>query len=239
MKKLIAVTGASAGIGAAIAKIFSAQGHPLLLLARRVEPMLALGLPDSLCLSVDVTDHEAVAAAVAQGEERYGAVDLLVNCAGIMLLGKPESQDFSEWNAMIDVNIKGVLAGTTAVLKGMVERNTGTIINISSVAGRKTFDLHSVYCGTKFAVHAITEGMRKEVSGSNVRMIVISPGMVDTDLVSHTSDQQIVKDYNGWRQALHGGLTPEAVADCVNYAYNQPQNVCVREIVVAKTGQAD
>lgn len=239
MKKLVVITGASAGIGAAIARKFSEQGHPLLLLARRVEPMEALGLPDSLCLSVDVTDQEAVRVAISQGEGRFGPIDLLVNCAGMMLLGRPESQKFSEWSAMIDVNIKGVLTTTAAVLKGMTDRNTGTIVNISSTAGRKTYDLHSVYCGTKFAVHAITETMRKEVSGSNVRMIVISPGMVDTELVSHTSDPQIVKDYNGWRRDMYGGLKPETVADCVSYAYSLPQEVCVREMVVAKTKQGD
>lgn len=232
MKKLIAVTGASSGIGAFIAKKFSEQGHPLLLLARRVEPMRALGLPDSLCLSVDVTDHKAVKAAVAQGEAQYGAVDLLVNCAGVMLFGKPESQDFSEWNTLTEVNVKGVLAGTSAVLKGMVERNTGTIINISSIAGRKTFNLYSVYCGSKAAVHAITEGMRKEVSGSNVRVIVISPGKVNTNPVSHTDGQRTVQDYSD-------GIMPADVADCVSYAYNQPQSVCVREIVIATTGQTD
>lgn len=239
MNKLVVITGASAGIGAAIAKKMSEQGHPLLLLARRVEPMEALGLPDSLCLSADVTDPEAVEAAIRQGEERFGPVDLLVNCAGLMLLGRPESQDFSEWSSMIDVNVKGVLSGTSAVLKGMMERKSGTIVNISSIAGRKTFDLHSVYCGTKFAVHAMTEAMRKEVSASNVRLIVIAPGMVDTDLVSHTTDAQIVNEYNGWRKDMNGGLDPETIADCVSYAYNQPQHVCIREIAVAKTAQAD
>ena len=140
---------------------------------------------------------------------------------------------------MVNVRSKSSLGGESTLGKGMIERNAGTMRYLGSVAGRETFDLSSENCGTKFAVHAITESMRKEVSGKNVRMIVISPGMVDTDLVSHTSDPKIVDDYNGWRKAMHGGLSAEAVADCLSYAYNQPQGVCVREIVVAKTGQAD
>lgn len=239
MKKLVVITGASGGIGSAIARKFSEQSHPLLLLARKLEPMQALELPNSLSIAVDVADHDAVKAAVTKAEEQFGPVDLMVNCAGLMLLGHPESQAFSEWSDMIDVNIKGVLAGTAAVLKGMTERKTGTIVNISSTAGRKTYDLHSVYCGTKFAVHAITDAMRKEVSGSNVRIIVIAPAMVETGLVSHTTDPQIVKDYNSWRNDIHGGLPPEAVADAISYAYNLPQSVCMREIVIAKTAQGD
>lgn len=108
--------------------------------------------------------------------------------AGVMLLGNSDIQDIEEWNRMIDVNIKGILTGTKIVLEDMIKRNSGTIINTSSIAGRKTFDNHSVYCGTKFAVHAIT--------GSNVRFIVIAPGVVKTALLSHTTDEEIKKNYN-------------------------------------------
>ena len=237
MKKLVVVTGASSGIGATIARTMSAAGHPVLLLARRVEPMENLSLPNALCLSVDVTDLPAMEQAIAQAEARFGKTDLLVNCAGIMLLDQPYEQDYEEWSSMIDVNIKGVLTGTHAVLKAMVERGEGTIINISSIAGRKTFDAHAVYCGTKFAVHAITETMRKEVSASNVRMIVIAPGVVETPLLSHTTNQDIVAGYNEWKKSIASGLDPQTIADCVSFAYNQPQDVCVREIVIARTKQ--
>lgn len=237
MKKLVVITGASSGIGSAIAKTFSAAGHPVLLLARRVEPMQKLSLPNSLCLSVDVTDLPAMKQAIAEAEARFGKVDLLVNCAGIMLLDQPYEQDYEEWNQMIDVNIKGVLTGTHVVLKDMVKRGEGTIINISSIAGRKTFDAHAVYCGTKFAVHAITENMRKEVSASNVRMIVIAPGVVETPLLSHTTNQEIIAGYNEWKKSIASGLDPQTIADCITFAYNQPQDVCVREIVIAKTKQ--
>lgn len=237
MKKLVVVTGASSGIGAAIAKTMSAAGHPVLLLARRVEPMQKLSLPNSLCLSVDVTDLPAVEQAIAQAEAKFGKVDLLVNCAGIMLLDQPYEQDYEEWNRMIDVNIKGILTGTHAVLKNMVKRGEGTIINLSSIAGRKTFDAHAVYCGTKFAVHAITENMRKEVSASNVRMIVIASGVVETPLLSHTTNQEIIAGYNECKKSIASGLEPQTIADCVSFAYNQPQDVCVREIVITETKQ--
>lgn len=239
MKGLVVITGASSGIGTKIAEAMSANGHPVLLLSRRLEPMGALNLPNSLCKSVDVTDLEGMKAAIAEAQEKFGKVDLLVNCAGIMLLGYPESQNFSEWDRMIDVNIKGILTGTNIVLKDMRERNTGTIINISSIAGRKTFNEHAVYCGTKFAVHAITENIRKEVAGSNVRMITIAPGVVETPLLSHTTNEDIKAGYNEWKKSIEAGLEPQKIADCVSFAYNQPQDVCIREIVIAKTKQED
>lgn len=239
MKKLIVVTGASSGIGREIAKKFSNNGHPVLLLARRLEKMEELNLPNSLCKSVDVTNLEMVREAIKEAEQKFGKVDCLINCAGMMLLGHPEEQNFDEWNDMIDLNIKGILTGTNIVLKDMVQRNEGTIINISSIAGRKTFDNHAVYCGTKFAVHAITENIRKEVSQSNVRMITISPGVVETPLLSHTTDETIKSDYNEWKKSIEAGLEPEKIARCIEFAYNQPQDICIREIVIAKTKQAD
>ncbi|CEH33887.1 SDR family oxidoreductase [Romboutsia lituseburensis] len=239
MKKLIVVTGASSGIGREIAKKFSNNGHPVLLLARRLEKMEELNLPNSLCKSVDVTNLEMVREAIKEAEQKFGKVDCLINCAGMMLLGHPQEQNFDEWNDMIDLNIKGILTGTNIVLKDMVQRNEGTIINISSIAGRKTFDNHAVYCGTKFAVHAITENIRKEVSQSNVRMITISPGVVETPLLSHTTDENIKSDYNEWKKSIEAGLEPEKIASCIEFAYNQPQDICIREIVIAKTKQAD
>lgn len=239
MKKLVVVTGASSGIGMEFAKRFSKEGHPVLLLARRREAMEQLNLPNCLCRSVDVTDLAAMQAAIREAEGLYGKTDLLINCAGLMLLGYPAEQDFEEWSRMVDVNVKGVLAGAKVVLQDMMDRNEGTILNISSIAGRKTFDKHSVYCGTKYAVHAITESMRREVAGSNVRMIVIAPGVVETPLLSHTSNQEIKDDYNLWKQSIGGGLEPARIADCAWFAYQMPQDVCVREIVIAKTKQED
>ena len=237
MKKLVVVTGASSGIGAEIAKKMSAEGHPVLLLGRNIEPMKNLNLENSLSISADVTDIDAMTAAIKTAEEKFGKVDLLVNCAGIMLLGNPETQEIDEWSRMIDVNVKGVLVGTNIVLNDMKTRNEGTIINISSIAGRKTFPNHAVYCGTKFAVHAITENMREELSDSSVRFIVIAPGVVETPLLSHTTNNDIKSNYNEWKETINGGLEPKKIADCVSFAYNQPQDVCIREIVIAKTKQ--
>lgn len=239
MKKLVVITGASSGIGMAFAKRFSKEGHPVLLLARRLEPMVALNLPNSICRSVDVADLEGMTNAIREAEAVYGKTDLLINCAGQMLLGSPTLQDYREWDRMIDVNIKGILTGTKVVLDDMVKRNEGTIINISSIAGRKTFDNHSVYCGTKYAVHAITDAMRKEVSQANVRILVIAPGVVETPLLSHTTDQGIKDNYNEWKKTIEGGVEPDQIADCAWFAYQMPQNVSIREIVVAKTKQAD
>ncbi|MFF0630448.1 SDR family oxidoreductase [Streptomyces sp. NPDC004296] len=236
-KPLIVITGASSGIGAATARLLSAQGHPLLLLARRLEKLQELGLPETLCRKVDVTDRDAVEVAVREAEERFGPADAIVNNAGAMLLGRLADQSAEEWGRMIDLNIKGVLYGVRAVLPGMLARGAGTIINVSSIAGRKTFPNHTAYVGTKFAVHAMSENLREEVAARGVRVVTIAPGAVETELLSHTSDEQIKKDYEAWKQSAGGALDPKAVAEAVAYAYRQPQNVTIREIVLAATGQ--
>ncbi|AUG76998.1 oxidoreductase [Kitasatospora sp. MMS16-BH015] len=236
-KPLIVITGASSGIGAATARLLSAEGHPLLLLARRLDRLEALGLPQALCRKVDVTDRAAVEAAVREAEELYGPADAIVNNAGVMLLGRLADQPVDEWERMIDLNVKGVLYGVRAVLPGMVERGRGTILNVSSVAGRKTFPNHAAYVGTKFAVHAMSENLREEVAAQGVRVVTIAPGAVETELLSHTSDEQIKQGYQAWKEAAGGALAPEAVAEAIAYAYRQPPNVCVREIVLAATGQ--
>ncbi|MFV3334391.1 SDR family oxidoreductase [Pseudomonas sp. NY15437] len=237
-KPLIIVTGASSGIGEATARLFSQQGHPLLLLARRIERLEALQLPDALSRAVDVTDREALLAAVAEAEKRFGPADALVNNAGVMLLGNMVEQDPAEWERMLDVNVKGLLNGVHAVLKGMVERNRGTLINVSSVAGRKTFPNHVAYVGTKFAVHAISENLREEVAAHNVRVVTIAPGAVETELLSHTTDEAIKSGYQDWKREMGGQvLSAEDVANAIRYAYDQPQGVCIREIVLAATRQ--
>lgn len=234
---LVVITGASSGIGAAIAKQFSAAGHPLLLLARRVEPMQVLELPNSLSIGVDVTDTDAIKAAINQAEAQFGPVGCLINNAGVMLLGQIDTQDPNEWSRMLNINVMGVLNGIHAVLAGMKARKTGTIINISSVAGRKTFPNHAAYCATKFAVHALTENIREEVAMDDVRLITIAPGAVETELLSHTTDDAIKAGYHDWKQQMGGVIAPENVAAAALFAWQQPQNVCVREIVLAPTRQ--
>ncbi|MGR2769128.1 SDR family oxidoreductase [Photobacterium ganghwense] len=237
MKALIVITGASSGIGEAIARHFSTQGHPLLLLARRVERLQAMGLPHTLCEQVDVTDQASFEVAIQKAEAQYGPADALINNAGVMLLGQIDSQDASEWKRMFDVNVLGLLNGMQAVLAPMKARNKGTIINISSIAGKKTFPDHAAYCGTKFAVHAISENVREEVAASNVRVTTIAPGAVETELLSHTSSQSIKDDYEAWKEEMGGVLAADDVARAVLFAYQQPQNVCIREIALAPTKQ--
>ena len=237
-KPLVIITGASSGIGLAAARLFSAHGHPLLLLARRLEKMQALNLPDTLALSVDVTDRAALAAAVREGEARFGPADALINNAGVMLLGDITRQDPEQWDRMLDVNVKGVLNGVHAVAAGMVQRKRGSIINISSVAGRKTFPNHVAYVGTKFAVHGLSENLREELSAHNVRVTTIAPGAVETELLGHTTDPDIKTGYEAWKAEMGGKvLAAEDVANAIHYAYAQPDGVCVREIVLAATRQ--
>ncbi|MCB2382945.1 Uncharacterized oxidoreductase SAV2478 [Shewanella baltica] len=236
-KSLVVITGASSGIGAAMAKSFSAAGHPLLLLARRVEAMQALELPNSLSISVDVTDAAAIKTAITQAEAQFGPVGCLINNAGVMLLGQIDVQDPNEWSRMLNINVMGVLNGIHAVLADMKARKTGTIINISSVAGRKTFPNHAAYCATKFAVHALTENIREEVAMDDVRLITIAPGAVETELLSHTTSDDIKAGYHDWKEEMGGVIAPENVAAAALFAWQQPQNVCVREIVLAPTRQ--
>lgn len=237
LKKLVVITGASSGIGAAIAKQLSAQDHPLLLLARRVDKLRDLNLPNTLCEELDVKNYDGFQQAVSKAEEQYGPADCLVNNAGVMLLGQVEDQAPNEWQRMFDINVVGLLNGMQTVLAPMKARNTGTIINISSVAGRKTFPSHAAYCGTKFAVHAISENVREDVADSNVRVITIAPGAVETELLSHTSSDDIKAGYESWKDDMGGVLSPDDVANTVSFAYSQPQNVCIREIVIAATKQ--
>lgn len=237
MKQLIVITGASSGIGAAMAQAFSAKGHPLLLLARRVEPMEALKLENTLCICVDVTDAAAMKTAITTAEAKYGPVGGLINNAGVMLLGAADVQDPAEWSQMLNINVMGVLNGIHAVLADMKARKTGTIINVSSIAGRKTFPNHAAYCASKFAVHALTENIREEVAMDDVRMVTIAPGAVETALLSHTTNEEIKAGYEDWKEFMGGVIEPTAVADAAVFAFEQPQNVCVREIVLAPTRQ--
>lgn len=236
-KKLIAITGASSGIGAATAKAFSEAGYPLLLMARRIELMESMNLPNAICKEVDVLDLEGMKAAISEAQDSYGEVDCMINNAGVMINGKPQAQDPEDWQKMLDVNIRGVLNGIHLVLKDMVERQSGTIINMGSIAGIKTFPDHTVYCGTKFAVHAITENIREEVSGSNVRLITIAPGMVYTELLDHGCEEEARKGWLDYAEQIGGALKPDSIAQSVLFSYQMPQEVCVREIVICPTGQ--
>lgn len=237
MKELIVITGASSGIGEATAKDFSKLGHPLLLIARRVDKLEALNLPNTICAKVDVTDFNLLTLTIKSAEEKYGKTGCLINNAGAMLLGSIDTQNISEWQKMYDLNVMAVLNSMQAVLGDMKKRKSGTIINISSVAGKKTFPAHAAYCGTKFAIHGISENVREEVAPFDVRVITIAPGAVETELLSHTTDDEIITGYEQWKESMGGVLLPEDVSRSIQFVYAQPQNVNIRELVIAQTRQ--
>lgn len=234
---LVVITGASSGIGAAIAKRFSETGHALLLVGRRLEKIEALNLPNTLCRQVDVTDAKAFREAVTEAEAQFGVVDCLVNNAGVMLLGQIDTQDPAEWQKMYDVNVMALLNGMQTVLGDMKARNHGTIINISSIAGKKAFPNHAAYVGTKFAVSAITENVREEVADSNVRVMAICPGAVETELLGHTTDQSIIDGYQEWKESMGGVLAADDIARTAAFMYAQPQGVNIRDVLITATRQ--
>lgn len=236
-KSLIVITGASSGIGAAMATTFSQAGYPLLLVARRIEKLQALNLDNALCRAVDVCHQQQLQYAITEAEAKFGPVQCLINNAGVMLLGEMEQQDPSEWQRMFDVNVTGLLNGIHTVLSGMKSRQSGTIINISSIAGRKTFPNHTAYCGTKFAVHAISENLREEIADENIRVITIAPGAVETELLSHTSSNDIIREYEHWKHSMGGAIEAKDVAQATLFAFQQSQNICIRELVIAATKQ--
>lgn len=239
-KPLIVITGASSGFGAEIAKIFNAAGYPELLLGRRTAKIEALPLnfENVLIESVDVTNQAQFKAAIQKAEAKFGPTDLLVNNAGVMLLGNVLNQDAKEWQTMLDTNVMGVLNGTQIVLPAMVERQHGTIINMSSLAGRKTFVNHAAYVASKFGVHGLSETIREEVSGKNVRISMVAPGAAETELLTHVTDQGALTDYQAWKDSM-GGITldPVHVAKSVKFIYDMPQSVNIRELDIAATRQ--
>lgn len=236
-KPLVVITGASSGIGAAMARRFSEAGHALLLIARRLDKIEALGLPNTMCRKVDVTDAEEFRTAIKDAEAEYGPVDCLINNAGIMLLGQVDTQDAGEWQKMFNVNVIALLNGMQSVLGQMKARNGGTIINISSIAGKKSFPNHAAYVGTKFAVSAISENIREEVANTGVRVMAICPGAVETELLGHTTSQEIIDGYQDWKDAMGGALVADDIARAAAFMYAQPQGVNIRDVVITATRQ--
>lgn len=236
-RPLIAITGASSGIGEATARAFATAGYPLLLMARRVERMEALGLPNTVCVAVDVRDRAAIEAAVTRAEAAYGPVDCLFNNAGIARLGDVSKQAPADWQEMIDINTMGVMNGVHAVMRGMMDRRHGTIINMSSIAGRKIYPDHTVYCGTKYFVHAVSESLRAQLSPYDVRVMVISPGVVETEVLDHVRDETTLANYRANKARIGGGIAASHVAEMILFAYQMPQNVLMQEICVTPTRQ--
>ncbi|MEP3847853.1 MAG: SDR family oxidoreductase [Paracoccaceae bacterium] len=236
-KPLVAVTGASSGIGEAVARTFSDAGHPVLMMARRIEKMEAMGLSNSICRQVDVRDRDAIKAAVADAEAEYGPVDMMFVNAGIARLADIGRQPPEEWDEMIDINTKGVMNTLHSVMNGMMERKTGTIFMMSSIAGRKVYPDHTVYCGTKYFVHAVSESIRDYLSDYNVRVIVLSPGVIETEVLSGVLDEQTLAAYKENKVKIGGGIGPEHVSEIMLHSYQMPQNALIQEICITPTRQ--
>lgn len=234
--KVILVTGASSGIGEAIASRLAASGHRVVLGARRTERLKTLSATlqeqgfQVAFRTLDVTRLEDMQAFVAFAEETYGAVDVIVNNAGVMPLSPLKSLRVDEWNTMIDVNIRGVLNGIAAVLPGMEMRKQGQIINLSSIGGHTVSPTAAVYCATKFAVRAISEGLRQETD--QIRVTVVSPGVVESELADTISDESARDAMKAFRRIA---IQPDAIARAVAFAIEQPDDVDVSELIVRPT----
>lgn len=239
MKKLIVITGANSGIGLATAKLFASKGYPLLLIDKNTSVLETLEFKNCLIKNIDVRDFESLNNAVSKAESKFGLVDLMLNNAGIMPLDKYYDQSLQDKYDIIDTNIKGVINGMDAVLPSMIKSNRGTIINISSTAGRFTYDDHSVYNGSKFAVNAITQQARRELAHTNIRFSLIEPAIVNTNLLSTVTNKKIKDEYLKFQQSIDNGLKPETIAQTILYIYELPQDVTIKEILISHTNESE
>lgn len=234
--KVIAITGASSGIGEAIARRLSNEGGKIVLGARRVERLerLANELPGpAISVALDVTQIEQVQAFVSRAVSEFGRLDVLINNAGVMPLSPLSANRVEEWEQMVDVNIKGVLYGISAALPQFQKQNSGHLINVSSVAGHLVFPNAAVYCGTKFAVRAISEGFRQE-AGPNIRSTILSPGAVRTELAAGIKHQDTADSLG---ELVNLGIEPDAMARAISFAISQPEDVDVNELLIRPTAQ--
>jgi NADP-dependent 3-hydroxy acid dehydrogenase YdfG len=236
--KVIVITGASSGIGKATAAMLAEKGAKVVVGARRKENLEALVeklTSDGYIASCQVTDvakRGDVENLVQHAINTYGKIDVIINNAGIMLLSYLEKLKVDEWEKMIDVNIKGVLYGIAAALPVMLAQGYGHIINISSIAGHTADPSAAVYSGTKFAVRAISQGLRKEMDG-RVKVTVICPGVTETELGQDITDSGSAA---ALKELFKNSIPPEAIAKAMIYAIEQPGNVDVSEIIVRQTG---
>jgi len=237
--KIVLITGASSGIGEATALHLAERGHTVVLGARRTDRLekLAATIRDAggtvEFKALDVTSVEDTQAFADFALEKFGRIDVIVNNAGVMPLSPLHELKIAEWNQMIDVNIRGVLHGIAAVLPHMQSRKSGQVINVSSIGGFQVWPTCAVYSGTKFAVRAISEGLRLE--NKDVRVTIISPGVVESELAHTISDPEtrgMIEDF----RAI--ALKPDAIARGIAYAIEQPADVDVNEIIIRPTAGA-
>jgi NADP-dependent 3-hydroxy acid dehydrogenase YdfG len=239
--KVVVITGASSGLGEATARLLSRQGAIVVLGARRNDRIKALADQltgaggKALAVATDVTDREQVKRLVDTAVKSFGRIDVMLNNAGVMPLAPLELAKTDEWDQMIDVNIKGVLNGIAAALPYMREQKSGHFINVSSVYGHKVGPNAAVYCATKFAVRAISEGLRQEVKPYNIRTTIISPGAVATELLEHISEQTLQAQTKEFVSKI--AVPAETFARMVAFAINEPADVDVSEILFRPTAQ--
>lgn len=243
-RKTALITGATSGIGEACARKFAEGGYDLILTGRNVDKMKAVERQarergaDVLPLMFDVRDRKAATAAVNSLAGKWAVVDVLINNAGLALgLEKEYEGDIDDWETMIDTNIKGLLTMTRLVVPGMVERNKGHVINIGSVAGDAAYAGGNVYCATKAAVKALTDGLRIDVAHTAVRVTNVKPGLVETNfsvIRFHGDNERADNVYKGIKP-----LTGDDIADVALYAANAPEHVQVAEVLVLATHQAN
>lgn len=238
--KVVVITGGSSGLGEATARLLAERGAKVFLGARREENLK--GIVDGIrsdggeagYRTADVTKREDVEGLVDSAVSEFGRVDVIVNNAGLMPLSPLDALKVEEWETMVDVNIKGVLYGIAAVLPKMQSQGDGHIINLSSVAGHVVFPNSAVYAGTKFAVWAISEGLRQEV-GDQIRTTTISPGAVESELVTTISHEESAEGAN---QLYEMAIGADSVARAIAYAIEQPKEVDINEVTLRPTAQA-
>jgi NADP-dependent 3-hydroxy acid dehydrogenase YdfG len=240
--KVVVITGASSGLGEATARLLAAEGAPVVLGARRAERIesLANELTQSggkaLAVVTDVSDREQVQALVDAAVQTYGRIDVMINNAGLMPQSLLEARKIDEWDRMIDVNIKGVLYGIAAALPYMQEQKSGHIINVSSVAGHRVGPGSAVYAATKFAVRALSEGLRQEVKPHNIRTTIISPGAVATELPNTITEPGVAEGVSKFYEEF--AIPADSFARTVVFAMSQPEEVDINEILFRPTRQA-
>jgi len=239
--KVALVTGASSGIGEATARALAADGAHVAIAARRTDRLAALrdelesAGAQVLTLELDVTDEGAARAAVQSTVDKFGALDIVVNNAGVMLLGPVENADTTDWTRMINTNVLGLMYLTHAALPHLLA-SQGTVVQISSVAGRVARSGSAVYNASKHAVNAFSEGLRQEVTGRGVRVVLIEPGMVATELREHITHAESKAGANKRAETMRQ-LQSEDIAEAVRYAVTAPAHVAINEVLIRPTDQ--
>lgn len=238
-EKVIIIMGASSGIGEATTRLLASKGAKLMIAARREDRLRALkdSLPEAEILYqvADVSDREQVQKVIDATLDEYGRIDVLYNNAGIMPTASLADNHIEEWKQMLDINIMGVLNGISAVLPVMIKQKSGHIIATDSVAGHVVYPDSAVYCGTKFAVRAIMEGLRQEQRMNNIKSTIISPGAVATELYNTISDKQVGLALH--QSQLESGLTSEDIASAVAFAIDTPERMSVSNMIIRPTTQ--